>query len=52
MVGEVHDGHPRQLPDPPLEVLVTGGHYIGLVLGHPVHQAVICIGTLVHTWQS
>ena len=36
VVGEVHDGHAGDLTDPPLEVLVTGGYDVGLVLGHSV----------------
>ena len=51
MVGEEHDGDPGQLPDPPLQVLVAGGHDVGLVLGHPVHQAVVGVGALVQAGQ-
>ena len=51
VVAEVHDGHSRDLPDPPLEILITGGHDIRLVLGHPVHETVIGVGPLVHAGQ-
>ena len=51
MVGEEHDGDPGQLPDPPLEVLVAGGHDVGLVLGHPVHQAIVGVSALVQAGQ-
>ena len=51
MVGQIHDWYPRQLPDSPLEILITGSNYVGLVLGHPVDQTVICIGPLMHAWQ-
>ena len=52
VVGEEHDRDSGQLPDPPLEVLVAGGHDVGLVLGHPVHQAVVGVGALVQAGQS
>ena len=46
VVAEVHDGHSRDLPDPPLEILITGGHDIRLVLSNSVDQTVVSIGTL------
>ena len=46
VVCEVHDRNAGQLPDPPLEVLVAGCYDVGLVLRHPVHQAVVSVGTL------
>ena len=46
MVAEVHDGHSRDLPDPPLEILITGGHDIRLVLSNSIDQTVVSIGTL------
>jgi hypothetical protein len=30
--GNVHNGHTRNLPNAPLEVFITGGHNITLVL--------------------
>ena len=51
VLTEVHDGHSGDLPDSPLEVLVTGGHNVRLVLGHPVHEAVIGVCPLVHAGQ-
>ena len=51
VLTEIHDGHSGDLPDPPLEVLVTRGHYVSLVLGHPVHEAVIGVCPFVHAGQ-
>ena len=36
VVAEVHDGHSGDLPDPPLEILITGGHDVSLVLSNSV----------------
>ena len=52
MVGQVHDGHTGQLPDPPLEVLITRGHNVRLMLGDPIHQTVVSIRTLNRTPES
>ena len=46
VLTKIHDGHSGDLPDSPLEVLVTGGHDVRLVLGHAAHQAVVSIGSL------
>ena len=32
MLGNVHDRHPWHLPDPSLQVSVTGSHHVALVL--------------------
>ena len=47
VVAEEHDGHAGDLPDPPLEILVAGGHDVRLVLGHAAHQAVVSVGSLL-----
>ena len=49
MVTEEHDGNPGNLPDSPLEILVTGGHDVRLVLGHTGNQAVVSVGPLILT---
>ena len=51
VLTEIHDWHSGDLSDSPLEVLITGGHYVRLVLGDAVHEAVIGVCPLVHAGQ-
>ena len=51
VLTEIHDWHSGDLSDSPLEVLITGGHYVRLVLGDAVHETVISVCSLVHAGQ-
>lgn len=51
VVGQKHNGDAWDLPDPPLEVLIAGGHDVAFVLRHPVHEAVVGVRSFVHAGQ-
>ena len=46
VVAEEHDGDSGDLPDPPLEIFITGGHDVGFVLSNSVDQTVVSVGSL------
>eukprot|EP00195_Chlamydomonas_chlamydogama_P014717 CAMPEP_0202902390 /NCGR_PEP_ID=MMETSP1392-20130828/16825_1 /ASSEMBLY_ACC=CAM_ASM_000868 /TAXON_ID=225041 /ORGANISM="Chlamydomonas chlamydogama, Strain SAG 11-48b" /LENGTH=193 /DNA_ID=CAMNT_0049589145 /DNA_START=745 /DNA_END=1326 /DNA_ORIENTATION=- len=45
---DVHNGHTGDLADTPPQVPITCRHDVALVLLHPLADAVICVGALVH----
>lgn len=51
MLGHVHNGHPRNLPDAIPQILVVGRHNVALVLRHPIRDTVIRVRALVQTRQ-
>ena len=46
MLRDVHDRHPGDLPEPPLEVLVAGGDDEAPMLLHGGHDVVVGVGAL------
>lgn len=42
-----HDGDTRDLSNPPLEILVAGGHNVHSVLSDSFNDAVVSVGALV-----
>ena len=46
-----HDGHTRNLPDPPLQISIIRRHKIDPMLHNPLYNAIICIRALVITLQ-
>ena len=51
VITEEHDGNSGDLSDSSLEILITGGHDIGLVLSYSVYQTIVSIGPLQTDYQ-
>ena len=51
VITEEHDGNSGDLSDSSLEILITGGHDIGLVLSYSVDQTIVSVGSLETVYQ-
>jgi hypothetical protein len=46
-LGDAHNRHTRNLPDPPLQIPIIRRHQIDSMFLHAIHNTVVCIRALV-----